>query len=115
VPILLIGEEHLDSKIKAWERLHSRVLEWVHAPPANLADAHLLCGVYALKLIFTDDLLIHLIDRTSGSVRRIKQNIQKALRAADNRAPAQVSLDWWMSQSLSVATGDVQRKSGAVA
>ena len=112
VPIVLIGEEHLDGKSKQWERFHRRIVEWVRAPAASLADAQLLAKVYAPGLIVADDLTDHICKTTNGSVSRIKQNIQKASRRAALSGVLAIDLDWWHQVNLTVTTGDVLRPRG---
>ncbi len=43
--VLMVGEEHLPSKLNAWERFHNRVLEWVPAQPCDLGDARALANL----------------------------------------------------------------------
>jgi DNA transposition AAA+ family ATPase len=37
-PVILIGEELLPQKLREWERVHGRMLDWVAAQAADLAD-----------------------------------------------------------------------------
>ncbi len=46
VPILLVGEERLPAKLKASERTHNRVLDWVAAQSCDAEDARLLADTW---------------------------------------------------------------------
>ena len=41
-PVILIGEESLPQKLKAWERIHNRMLDWVATEPGTLDDLFIL-------------------------------------------------------------------------
>jgi DNA transposition AAA+ family ATPase len=112
VPVLFIGEERLDTKTRQWERLHSRISEWVRAPAADLDDARLLAPVYAPGLQVADDLLDHLVKKTRGSVRRIEKNLKSIARAASALDAQEADLQWFAGAGLTVSTGDVMRRGG---
>ena len=69
--IVMIGEEHFPAKLRKWERVHSRVLSFVHAEPSDLADAKHLARLYCDKVEVDPDLLALLVKKTGGSARRI--------------------------------------------
>ncbi|MCQ6492979.1 hypothetical protein, partial [Vibrio parahaemolyticus] len=57
IPVLMIGEEALPAKLKAWERFDNRILVATPAQPADLRDARLLRAYYCQKVDVADDLL----------------------------------------------------------
>lgn len=75
--VLLIGEERLPQRLTRYERLHGRVLEWIGAQPASLADAQALTRIYAPGVQIGEDLLRELVKRAKGSVRRIAVNLDR--------------------------------------
>ena len=81
--IIIIGEEMLPRKLERWERFHGRVLNWVQAQPASVADAVLLAGVYSPKVAIDEHVLAELVGAVRGSTRRVCTNLemlgQKAL------------------------------------
>ncbi len=70
-PIILIGEEMLPSALEAHERIHSRMLDWVEAEPANAADLRHLAKVHARSITLGADAIPLLLERTNGNTRRI--------------------------------------------
>lgn len=76
-PILLIGEEGVPAKLKRWERMHGRVLDWCPAQPASLDDAKLLAALHLEKVTIADDLLSRVYELSAGSVRRICVNLSR--------------------------------------
>lgn len=73
--ILLVGEELLPKKLEQWERFHSRVLTWAPAQAVSVGDARKLSPIYAPDIAISDDVLIHLVDLSKGSVRRVCVNL----------------------------------------
>lgn len=78
IPVILIGEERLPTKLKApeYERVDNRVLEWQLALPCNLDDARQLAKVcVGDELMVTDELLKDIIAKTEGRARRIASTL----------------------------------------
>jgi hypothetical protein len=98
--ILLIGEERLPQKLLRYERLHGRVLEWVGAQPASLADAQALTRIYAPGLTIADDLLAAVAARAKGSARRIAVNLDRIRGEARALGWSSVTLDLWGAREL---------------
>jgi DNA transposition AAA+ family ATPase len=98
--ILLIGEEKLPHKLTRYERLHGRVLDWVGAQPASIADARALVRIYAPGLELADDLLQELVARAKGSVRRIAVNLDRVRVEGKNLGWRQVDLALWGDRVL---------------
>lgn len=83
--IIIIGEEMLPGKLERWERFHGRVLNWVQAQPASVADAVLLAQVYSPKVAIDENVLAELVGAVRGSTRRVCTNLEMlAQRALEN-------------------------------
>lgn len=93
--ILLIGEEQLPGKLTKWERIHSRIMVWTAAPPANIDDARQLAGHYAAGIEIRDDLLQLIVEKANGSVRRISINLDRAKSEAVSRGIPSIGLKEW--------------------
>lgn len=81
-PVILIGEETLPGTLETYERVHSRILEWVGAEPCDLDDARTLARAYCPSLTIADDLLALIVERTKGNTRRIVVNLARVLEEA---------------------------------
>lgn len=73
--LLLLGEEMLPTKLKKWERFHSRILSWIPAQPISLNDAAQLAPIYCPGIHVATDLLEQLVKLSGGSVRRVSVNL----------------------------------------
>ncbi len=102
--ILLIGEERLPNKLKAWERFHGRMLDWVAAQPASLEDAEQLARLYCPGLAIADDLLGHIHNLSEGSARRICINVDKVREAAAKEGWEEVDITRWGDRELFTGT-----------
>lgn len=111
-PILMIGEEYFDTKVRPWERFHRRVLDFRQAPPADLDDARKLARVYAPRWALADDLLQFFVAGTQGSVSRIKQNVERAAGRCQLEAMTGMDLGDWQDRGLKLATGEVDHRRG---
>ena len=81
--IILIGEELLPQKLKEWERVHGRMLDWVAAQPADLSDLDHLAPIYAPGIQVEQELRTELLRMSHGSTRRVCVNLaQVSERAA---------------------------------
>ncbi len=98
--IMLIGEELLPSKIKRWERLDGRVLDWVPAQPVTVADARLLTKIYANGIEVADDLLSLLVEKAEGSVRRVIVNLDNIREEAKKVGWQKVDRTTWGERPL---------------
>ncbi|MBN9438949.1 ATP-binding protein [Bosea sp. (in: a-proteobacteria)] len=80
VPIILIGEEELPSKLQRSERTHNRVLEWVAAQPCDLEDTQLLARLFVPDMLrYSEAFLERLRQKSGGRARRITVNLEKAV------------------------------------
>jgi hypothetical protein len=107
-PILIIGEERLEQNLRAFERFHNRVLEWVPALPATIDDARKLRGLYCPDAKIADDLLQRIVTINHGVVRRICVNLERVHEFAKVEGLDQVTLKAWGDRAL--YTGEAPRR-----
>lgn len=105
VPILLVGEEDLPAKLKAWDRFDNRILVATPAQPATLDDAKKLRNHYCPRVEIADDLVERIVKVCRGVTRRIVTNLSKAEREAIEAGEAAIDLEWWGDRPFN--TGDV--------
>lgn len=77
VPVILIGEEALPTKLERSERAHNRVLEWVAAQPCDLEDTRKLAHIFAPNLSLSPDMLDLIRAQSQGKARRIVTNLDR--------------------------------------
>jgi len=104
--ILLIGEENLPTKLRAWERFHNRVLDWFVANPATKDDAAELAKINCQTITVADDLLDDLLITVRGNVRRICTNLDKIKEVAKVKGLKTISLADWKNSGEIFNTGD---------
>lgn len=104
-PLLLVGEERFPQKLKRWERVHNRVLEWQAAEPADIMDAQKLAKLYAPDVAIGDDLLERIVVETRGVTRRVCVNIE-AVRQEARKAGASKVIDLKAWGGRAFYTGD---------
>ncbi|GFM37969.1 AAA family ATPase [Desulfovibrio psychrotolerans] len=102
--ILLIGEEKLPGALARWERIHNRVLEWLPAQPATLADARALADLYCRSVRVADDLLELIHTASKGVARRICVNLERVQETGRTMGHPQMGLAEWGDTPL--YTGD---------
>lgn len=90
--IVLIGEEQLPQKLKVWERVHGRMLDWVAAEPGTLSDTKHLARLYCRGIEVAEDLLAALHDASAGSVRRICVNLDRVREVAQTAGLTKIDL-----------------------
>lgn len=74
-PVVLIGEELLPQKLREWERVHGRMLDWVAARSADMGDLNHLAPIYAPGVAIDEALKAEALRMSSGSIRRICVNL----------------------------------------
>lgn len=107
--ILLIGEEGLPEKLEKWERFHGRILSWVAAQPASLADVGELARYWCPGVRMGADLLAHIHKLSNGSARRICVNLELARERAAQMGVDSVSLE--TMDGVGMYTGAYERRS----
>jgi len=106
--ILLVGEEQLPSKLKAWERFHGRMLEWIPAQPASIDDASHLARLYCGGVEISTDLLAKVHELSHGSVRRIAVNLDMIRAEAGKAGWMGVDLATWGTRAF--YTGEAPKR-----
>lgn len=106
--LMLLGEELLPTKLKRWERFHSRIMSWIPAQPISLNDARALAPIYCPDVHVTDDLLAHLVKLSGGSVRRVSVNLAAIYEAASVEGWDVASLETWGDRQI--YTGEAPRR-----
>ncbi|MBI1214523.1 MAG: AAA family ATPase [Alphaproteobacteria bacterium] len=99
-PIIIIGEERLQMKLKKWERFDGRVFTWAQALPADMADARALNAHYKPGLLVEDDLLEEVVNVSRGSVRRIVTNLNEIAIFARAEGVKKIGKAQWAGQPL---------------
>jgi DNA transposition AAA+ family ATPase len=107
-PILMIGEENIDTKLLKWERFHNRMLAWQGAQPADLEDTRQLARLYCRDITIEDDLLIKIQRESMGVARRICVNLNQVQQAAYSAGTDTIDLKMWGQKQL--YTGSAPRR-----
>lgn len=110
-PILMIGEENMPQSLVRWERLHSRVLEWGYAQPADFSDVKLLACLYCKRVKIRDDLLDAITKVAEGSVRRICVNLARAEEFALGMGLDEIGMAEWGNRTLYAGVKHIRRDS----
>ncbi|OOZ41636.1 DNA transposition protein [Solemya pervernicosa gill symbiont] len=106
--ILLIGEERLPDKLRKWERVHGRVLDWVQAQPADLDDAKHLARIFTTRVKVANDLLGRIAELAKGSARRICVNLDRVEQFALTQGLEKIDLVTWGNNEL--FTGEAPKR-----
>lgn len=93
--IVLIGEKGVPSSMVKLERLHNRVLEWVPAQDASLADVKRLAVASYPNLQIADDLLADLVKHVKGCLRRVAVNLYRVNSECMAKGLREVDLAAW--------------------
>ncbi|MCL1939570.1 MAG: ATP-binding protein [Desulfovibrionaceae bacterium] len=80
--VILVGEENLPGHLEVVERVHGRMLDWVAAQPADIADARLFAGKHCAGLSIADDLLERILEASHGSARYVCTNLVRVAEFA---------------------------------
>lgn len=106
--LLLLGEEMLPTKLKKWERFHSRILSWIPAQPVSVQDAAALAPIYCPGVHVASDMLEHLVRQSSGSVRRVSVNLAAIYESANVEGWETVTRATWGDRQI--YTGEAPRR-----
>ena len=109
IPVILIGEEKLPSKLLQVERMHNRVLDWFPAQPCDLEDARELANSFLSGISISDDLLESICAASGGRARRIVVNLAHARELARNRSIKALDLNSWGGQKYFTGEPPVTR------
>jgi hypothetical protein len=99
--VIMIGEETLPDALLRWERIHSRVLEWVPAQPPDVQDARTLVGKFAKEgITIAEDMVARLHQKSGASIRRICVNIERVQEFARENGLSVVDCATWGEREL---------------
>jgi len=104
--VILIGEEQLPHKLKMWERVHGRMLDWVAAEPASIPDTRHLSGLYCRGITVAEDLLAEVHKESAASVRRVCVNLERVREKAESADLAAIDLATWRKLGGEFFTGN---------
>lgn len=119
VPVILMGEELLPQKLRRWERVNGRILEWVAAEPATLQDVGFLAPIYAPNVVISEELKGKLLAASTGSIRNVSTNLANLAAFAAVKGLTNVGTAEWAGQRFHTGQapearrglGDLQAKS----
>jgi DNA transposition AAA+ family ATPase len=105
-PVILIGEELLPQKLKAHERAHNRMLNWVAAQPCDLDDTALIAERLGLAsqaggVKIGKDLVAAIHKASGGRIRRVLVNVEQIVNFARATSKSQIDLAAWGARPLS--------------
>ena len=95
VPVILMGEESLPQKLQRWERVHSRMLSWVGAETATIADVDHLARIYAPGITLSPELKAALLAASRGSIRNVSTNLAHVREYAATQGRMRIDLAEW--------------------
>lgn len=75
VPVILIGEEEMPTKLRAWDRIHNRMGGWAVAEPADIEDLYHLAAIYAPGIQIEPALAKLILTGSAYNLRRISTNL----------------------------------------
>jgi len=104
--IVLIGEEHLKTKIKKNMRLYRRVLAWEQAMPMSMQDLVHLSRLYAPGISIDEELLIKVHERAKGSTGIASVALNDIYVECRRIGSDRISLNEWPVDKIH--TGEVQ-------
>ena len=99
-PVILMGEEALPQKLQRWERVHSRILSWVGAEQATIADVDHLAKIYAPGLGLGQDMKEAVLKASRGSIRNVSTNLAHIGEEAATQGWRQVGLAEWNGRAM---------------
>jgi DNA transposition AAA+ family ATPase len=106
--VLLSGEEGLPKKLERWERVHSRVLEFIAAQPADLNDVRHLAKLYCPGVTIAEPWLQELHKQTGGNTRRVCVNLMRARHEAEHLG--KIDLNGWADRGWYTGTSPNLRR-----
>lgn len=112
-PVVLIGEERMPQKLRAYERIHNRQLEWVATQPAEMADVKQLARIYAPGVELDEGLCRKILSESHHVIRRVCTNLDRVREVASVEGVATMTLETWGDRSF--FTGEAPAPRGAPA
>lgn len=114
VPVILMGEEALPQKLQRWERVHSRMLSWVGAELATIADVDHLARIYAAGVMLSPELKQLLLAASRGSIRNVSTNLAHVREHAAVQGLSKIDVDDWGRRTFHTGEAPAPRNYGAV-
>ncbi len=114
-PVILIGEELLPQKLKEWERVHGRMLDWVAAQQASASDLDHLAPIYAPGLTLDAALKAEILRHSHGSIRRVCVNLAQISERAQVLGLEQIGTEDFAPRNLFTGAAPTPRRSEWVA
>lgn len=111
-PVILIGEEQLPQKLRMWERVHGRMLDFTAAQPGDLSDVGHLARIYAPRVQLGPDLMDRLLQSSGGSIRRICVSLDMVREFAATRGLPKVGMAEWAGQAFFTGAAPEVRRFG---
>lgn len=102
--IILIGEEKLPQKLRKWERVHGRMLDWVAAQPGDIEDVHALAEIYCPVARIDAATAAYVLKQANASIRRISVCLDRVREYAVTHGTAEIGKADW--SKISWFTGD---------
>lgn len=93
--VILIGEEGLPQKLQRWERVHGRMIAWLPAQPACLADVEHLARIYCPDIKLDAAFKEHLLAASHHSIRRVCVNLGAVKELAMTKGISEIDLSVW--------------------
>lgn len=112
-PVILIGEELLPQKLKEWERVHGRMLDWVAAEPGTLDDVEKLLPIYAGDVRLDRPLCEAILRHSHQSIRRISVNIAKVAERARMMGRDEMGVKDWDARQFFTGNAPTPRRNVA--
>lgn len=109
-PVILIGEELLPQKLRAWERVHGRIQSWVEAAAGDMADVNHLAPIYAPGITLDDDLKADLLRGSHHSIRRICVNLDQLAEYAATNGLDHIGRAEWGDRSFFTGQAPAPRR-----
>lgn len=109
-PIILVGETNLPQGLTKWENVHNRVLDWQATVDCNLADARALAEIYCQGITVEDELLSAIVKASTGAIRRVATNLDRAKEVARKHGSKRVGLELWGGAEFFTGAPPVTRK-----
>lgn len=93
--VILIGEERMPQELQRWPNIHGRILDWVGAEPACLADLTHLARIYCPNVTLDEEFAKHLLKASHHSIRRVCANLNKVKELALVEGFETITEDVW--------------------
>lgn len=100
LPIILMGEEELPQELLRWERVHGRVLDWVGAADATMADVDMLARINARGIEIAPDLRAALLAASGHSHRYISTSLLRIRDHALAEGLTRIGMAEWGDRPL---------------